>query len=364
MKISIGSEIIEGPYGGGNEYLKNLSNFLKGKGHTVVHTLKDRDIDIILLTAPFINSDTSSFSSCHVDYYQKYINSEAISFHRINECDERKGTNRINKIIAQSNQNIDITFYVSRWLKDLYVNFGHTSNIAHLIKGGPTRQIFNTTGKSYWDGKEKLSLVTHHWSSNYMKGFEEYLLLDKFLSDDIFSKKVSFTYIGNLPKNIEMPNTKIIPPLHGKDLAEELKKHHIYITGSKNEPSGNHHMEGAMCGLPVLYVKSGALVEYCKDFGVEFSKNSIKEKIELISSEYTFLTEKLNEYPYDFESSATEILHVFEEAYKSKSVYSANRKNINKFKILNTLLMFETRKYLYNLYVQVRKKISKIKKFL
>ena len=37
----------------------------------------------------------------------------------------------------------------------------------------------------------------------------------------------------------------------------ELKKHDIYITASENEPSGNHHMEGALCGLPILFKDSG-----------------------------------------------------------------------------------------------------------
>jgi hypothetical protein len=28
MKISVGSKIVDGPFGGGNEFLKNLINFL------------------------------------------------------------------------------------------------------------------------------------------------------------------------------------------------------------------------------------------------------------------------------------------------------------------------------------------------
>ena len=57
---------------------------------------------------------------------------------------------------------------------------------------------------------------------------------------------------------------KLSSLFYGKELANELRKHDIYITGSKNEPSGNHHMEGALCGLPILYVNSGALPEYCQ----------------------------------------------------------------------------------------------------
>ena len=97
MKISVGSKIVDGPFGGGNEFLKNLMNFLDKKGHTVINHLNDADIDIILLTNPLITSETSSFNSYDIEFYLKFYNSQAIVFQRFNECDERKGTQNIKK---------------------------------------------------------------------------------------------------------------------------------------------------------------------------------------------------------------------------------------------------------------------------
>ena len=48
MKVSIGSKFVEGPYGGGNLFVKNLSKYLIKKGVNVVYDLSDIDIDIIL----------------------------------------------------------------------------------------------------------------------------------------------------------------------------------------------------------------------------------------------------------------------------------------------------------------------------
>ena len=31
-----------------------------------------------------------------------------------------------------------------------------------------------------------------------------------------------------------------------------------------------HHIEGALCGLPILFRNSGSLPEYCKKYGVSF----------------------------------------------------------------------------------------------
>ena len=45
MKISFGSKIIEGPWGGGNLFLVNLKNYLINNNHNVVFNLNDKDID-------------------------------------------------------------------------------------------------------------------------------------------------------------------------------------------------------------------------------------------------------------------------------------------------------------------------------
>ena len=48
MKISIGTNIKEGPWGGGNLFVKNISSFLQKNGHKVIYDLTDPDIiDII-----------------------------------------------------------------------------------------------------------------------------------------------------------------------------------------------------------------------------------------------------------------------------------------------------------------------------
>ena len=49
MKISIGYEFIDGPWGGGNSFAIQLKNYLEENDIQVVNTLKDEDIDIIFL---------------------------------------------------------------------------------------------------------------------------------------------------------------------------------------------------------------------------------------------------------------------------------------------------------------------------
>jgi len=363
MKISIGSKIIDGPFGGGNEYLKNLVEFLRIEGHEVVTHLNDKDIDIIILTSPFINSETSTFSNYDIDYYQKFINKNAISFQRVNECDERKNTKDINSYIINSNKNIDVTFFVSEWLKSLFTELNYFKN-CFVVKGGPNSKIFNMDNKKLWSSGEKVKIVTHHWSNNLMKGFEEYRALDDLLSDPEFSNKYEFTYIGNIPKNFKFKNTNLINPLHSTNLSNELKKHHIYITGSKNEPSGNHHMEGAMCGLPVLYIESGALPEYCKEYGQPFCSKNLSEALEEIVKNYNFYIEKLNYYPYSFESSAKFLLDKLTYYLNEKENIIRNRSNLNGFKVIYNWLKFKFKKKCIKVYYVVRIFFGKVKLIL
>ena len=122
MKVSIGTNLKDGPWGGGNLFAINLSNFLKEKDHDVVFDLFDDDIDIILLTEPRKTSESSAFTHIDVNNYLKYKNNNAIVVHRINECDERKNTNNVNEYLIDVNKSADYTVFVSNWLMNLFEN--------------------------------------------------------------------------------------------------------------------------------------------------------------------------------------------------------------------------------------------------
>ena len=143
-----------------------------------------------------------------------------------------------------------------------------------------------------------------------MKGFKTYLAIDKILDKDEWNKKIEFTYIGNTPKDLSFKNTTVIKPLGEKELANELKKHNLYITGSLNEPSENHHIEAAQCGLPILYINSGGVTEYCKDYGIEFNDSNLEEKINEIIEQYE-VYEKMETYPLSSEKWVESFYYYF-----------------------------------------------------
>tara|TARA_B100000282_G_C31737469_1_gene494305 strand:+ start:443 stop:1471 length:1029 start_codon:yes stop_codon:yes gene_type:complete len=326
LKISIGTNIQEGPWGGGNLFAINFKEFLESNGHKVVFNLDDEDIDIILLTEPRRTSPSSAFTNYNVQDYILYRNPDALAVHRINECDEHKDTNFINKYIAFANRCADATVFVSSWIKDIYVNYEHIENKPYeVILAGANKNIFNANNLVKWNKKNKFKLVTHHWSNNWNKGFDVYKKIDELLNEKEFKDLVEFNFIGRLPDNLHLKNTNVMPPKHGNDLANELKNNNFYITGTINEPSGNHHIEAAQCGLPIMYINSGGVKEYCDGFGVEFNINNLKEKIYEAIENYEDHYNKIKTYNKNSDIMCTDFLNFFEELMKKKSFLQESR---------------------------------------
>ena len=312
MKVSIGAKVFDGPWGGGNLFVKNLSKTLKSKGHEVVYDLNDNDLDIILLTDPRKKSESSKFTHKEIKKYKEKQNNDVIVVHRINECDERKQTRGVNKFYIKANKIADHTIFVSQWLKDIYIKSGFSSEDYSVIMAGADLTVFNSDGVIDFNKKEKLKIVTHHWSNNWNKGFNIYEKLDNLLEELEWSEKFEFTYIGNLPKNFNFKNSKILSPLEGVDLAKELKNHHLYLTASLNEPSGNHHIEAAQCGLPILFINSGGIPEYCEGFGLGFEEENFNDKLKEITKDYDFYKNQMKNYKFNAEKMSCEFINLFE----------------------------------------------------
>ena len=334
MKISIGSKIVQGPWGGGNLFAINLSNYLKETGHEVLYDLSDPDLDLILLTDPRSRSESSStFNHIEIEKYKELVNPNVAVVQRINECDERKNTDNINNFYLNASNVADHVVFVSSWLRNIYVQIGMKEEKTSVILAGANNKIFNTKNNEIWDGSLPIKIVTHHWSSHKNKGFEIYKYIDEMTLDKRWKDKISFTYIGNLNNDYEFHNTNIVKPLAGKSLSDELKKHHIYVTASINEPSGNHHIEAAQCGLPILYTESGGIPEYCNGFGLSFNED-FEDKLSEIILNYDLYIQKLNNYPFNSDKMCEEFYKLFEKLiYEKKKTKVFFKKGI-KGKIL------------------------------
>jgi len=282
-----------------------------------------KDIDIVLMTEPRKNLVSCKYNQLEIS---KYLvkKPDTIVIHRINECDERKGTKKVNQYLKRANAVADYTVFISSFLTKIFISGGilDTKNYS-VIKNGADSNIFNKHGRLRWDGKSLLKLVTHHWGGNYYKGFDIYKLIDNIIKNDLKGLKLDFCYIGNIPEDFIFKNTKLIPSLKSNELAEKIKENHIYVTASINEPAGMHHIEGAMCGLPLLYRNSGGIPEYARGFGVMFdSEKDFLIKLKELIKNYDFYYDKMKDYPYDSILMCTEYKKLFMKLLKKRENFN------------------------------------------
>ena len=347
MKVSIGSSVVKGPWGGGNLFIINFKNFLLQKGIKVIHDLSESDIDVIILTDPRKRSESSStFNHIDIEKYKKYVNPNVLVIQRINECDERKGTSGVNSLYLEASNSADHVFFVSSWLRDIYLKLGMPKEKTSVIMAGADTSIFNNSNMNEFN-TENIKFITHHWSAHYNKGFEIYKQFDELLSQSKY-KNLSFTYVGNVKDSIKFKNVIVKKPISGLDIAKELKRHDIYITASINEPSGNHHIEAAQCGLPILYKESGGITEYCKGYGVGFDKN-FEDALNEIIQNFNLYKFNLKNYPFNSNKMSKEILSLikllkdkkekmeYTTDFKSKLLYIFNQKILKFYIQLDSL---------------------------
>ncbi len=338
MKVALGSKIIEGPWGGGNNFIKNFSNFLKKKDCEVYHELKIKDLDIILLTDPREKSKSASFNHFDIYNYIKKINKNTIVVHRINECDERKNTKDVNNQIVLANRFSDYTVFISKWLSEIFSNHLKKKSSSVIYNGANLEIFFNNSLN--FTKKEKFKLVTHHWSNHKNKGFDIYKKIDDQLEQKNFHDKIQFTIIGNLPSQIKFKNINYIKPLFGIELADALRNHHAYITGSLNEPGGNHQNEAINCGLPALYLDSGCMKEYCKGFGLEYTNENLFQKIDQLIDDYTIIKNNLNKYDLNSNNTCNKYFDLFQNLLSKKKeiIEDRNWPNISNYQIITSNL--------------------------
>ena len=276
LRICFTMQPTQQAYGGGNQFLINLTTHLS-KYHHIVYELEP-NLDLIFVMDPRKLKYNRIVNQMVVEYKKQYPHTSVIQ--RINDCDKpRNQENIIDPIVINATKCADLSIFVSQWTCDYYHSKGYKGK--HMvINGGCNQEIFYprplltplppqlVSQPPSQSNSPKIRLVTHHWSQNWNKGFDYFKQLSDYIDHH---PQFELTFIGReLPPEQQPTNMRRIGPLFGDELGEELSKHHIYITASKAEACPNHVLEGMSTMLPLLYhVDIGGGVEIAKPNGAE-----------------------------------------------------------------------------------------------
>ena len=237
----------ESPWGGGNVILYHLYEYLLKNGHEVVFKI-EQDVDLCYITDPR-NAD-------HI--YEWADHNQIPIVQRVGDLGTHNKPEILEKI--KSKQDLVETFiFPSSWAKDYAKKHG-ISTTKSVVIPNVADPIFR---------RNKLKLVTHHWSDNPRKGANIY----KRLVRDLDYLNVEFTYIGRMCFQTEGgKNFKHMQPLTKHELDKELRNHDFYLTASEEEAGANHVLEAVACNLPIFYTtEGGSIPEYCYGKGIPYS---------------------------------------------------------------------------------------------
>ena len=258
MKLYVNRRPYEGPWGGGNNFVKAMYEYLPKMGFNIILDPFKVTPDIIFLQNPIPDS-ICNFSINEAIYLKNKFPAIKIIL-RVNDCDARKLTTGIEKMWIQSSNYVDKTVFVAAWMKDYFIERGWHCKDNSILYNGVNLDHFKAS-KKIKNGK--INIVTHHWSNNKMKGFDVYEALDAFVGTN---DRFTFTYIGRDLGTFK--NTKVIKPLFGSALGSELSRFDVYVSASKSDPGPNHILESLACDIPTYVCKAGGgCIEFAgKDF--------------------------------------------------------------------------------------------------
>lgn len=322
-KIYIEFPFIEGPYGGGNQFLKALRDIWRKQG---LYSESVEEADIVLINSIQAFADYKKICRMRYKYPQKLV------VHRIDGPIFliRDGNKHIDYGIGIINDYLsDASIFQTEWNRQRCAENGiEDSKPSTVICNGSNRLVFREDRNKSVFGHEKINVIATSWSNNWNKGFAYYQYLDEYLDRD----KFQFIFVGNSP--IEFNNSIQLLPVESAKLAEYLQSSDIYVTASKKDPCSNSLIEALNCGLPAAVYKDGGHPYILQDGGECFE--SKEEMIQVIEKIAESLEEYKNRIPqYDIEDIANQYYRFISEQYdcqKDVLVKRSDKENRRKFK--------------------------------
>jgi glycosyltransferase involved in cell wall biosynthesis len=258
--IHILSELKSGPWGGGNQFLKALREYLR-KRRAYAESIDAAQVVIV---------NGHQWGPHLITLFRlKRARPELVIMHRVDgpmEVVRGRADNRIvdEAIVCFSHNFSDGTVFQSHWSRDLCIARGMDGARPHaIVLNAPDPSIFYPPANALaMDGK--IRIISTSWSSNWRKGFDVFQHLDQHLD---FSR-YEFTFVGNSP--IIFKNIRHINPLASSMLAEELRRHHIFLQASHLEACSNSLIEAMNCGLVPVARNNSSHPEIVGKVGVLF----------------------------------------------------------------------------------------------
>ena len=149
--------------------------------------------------------------------------------------------------------------------------------------------FFPAPTKENDNNKDKFRIIATSWSDNPQKGYPIYAWLD----ENLDYTKYSFTLVGRT--NYQFKNVEQHNPVEQSVLADILRNHDAYITASTMEACSNALLEALHCGLPCIAPNSSSHPEYISNHDLLFDvKEDIPNILQTLSDNFEAYKSQIN----------------------------------------------------------------------
>lgn len=297
-RITIYFKFQQGPWGGGNQFLKALSRQLE-------------TLDYRIFTSLSACTRVVLFNSFHIDFKMMSAlrRDSRLLVHRIDGptfFTRENGRSLDDKIFKINNAISNISVFQSSWSLVETLKAGYKPVNPVLIQNASDPLFFyNNKKKKLLSNNSKIRVVSTSWSDNPRKGGAIYRWLD----ENLDYNKYEYTFIGRSSESFR--NIKLIEAVPSEMLGKLLNDHDVYITASKNDACSNALIEALACGLPCLYLNSGGNPEIVGFGGLGFDKaEQIPGLLELVVENYDGFSNLI--VPSEISAIATKYVKCFD----------------------------------------------------
>ena len=253
-------KFMDGPWGGGNQFLKALREYLL---QHEVYCEAIQDADVVLFNSYPFGCEYELLTRL---YAAKRRNPRLLVVHRVDGpiALVRGRDLAIDRFIFDFNQTLSNgTVFQSGWSRGKCLELGMTPNAfeATILNACDPKWFYPAPANA---PSAKTRIIATSWSANPKKGFDVYRYLDGHLD---FSR-YEMTFVGNSPT--AFTNIHHVKPVPSSQLGDHLRAHDIFITASQDDPCSNSLIEALTCGLPAVGLNSGGHPEIIGEGGVVF----------------------------------------------------------------------------------------------
>lgn len=159
------------------------------------------------------------------------------------------------------------TVFQSNWSRDENIRLGmRLKHYYTVIPNAPDPGLFEPGTREPLNGRRKVRIMALSWSNNWNKGFS----ILKWLDEHLDFGRFDLTFMGNSP--IAFNRIRHLAARPSAEVADELRRHDLFLAPSAKEPCSNALMEAMSCGLPVLALRDGSYPEMVGCAGEYFTK--------------------------------------------------------------------------------------------